>query len=207
MKICIVSTGRAGSTSLYNLIKNHLTKDYYTITEPFNEKIDRVSEIASDQLGFISKRENVLIKTIINQRPQNTTEDFIDEWIFSFFDRIILLDRVDIKSQVESFAYLVHIDTKIWHLKQTYNLSKVPEEVIQEWYEKVNYSKERINHYSKKHNKKIYYYEDIFIEKNNETIKEIFDYLEITMNPKLVEEWIFSDEKKVRMPEGKRKLL
>lgn len=207
MKICIVSTGRAGSTSLYNLIKNHLTKDYYFITEPFNEKITRVSEIAANQLEFISKRENVLIKTIINQRPENTTEDFIDEWIFTFFDKIILLDRLDIKSQVESFAYLIHTDAKIWHVKQVFNLSKVPEEVIEEWYGKVTYSKERIDYYSKKLNKKIYYYEDIFINKNNEIIKEIFDYLEITIDPKLVDEWIFSDEKKVRIPEGKRKLL
>ncbi len=207
MKICIVSTGRAGSTSLYNLIKAHLTKDYYTITEPFNEKINRVNEIDSNQLEFISKHKDVLIKTITNQKPLDKTDDFIEEWIFSFFDKIILLDRIDKKSQIESFAYLTHSNNKFWHTKQVYKLSTVPEDVINEWDERVTYSKKTLTDYSKNHNKKIYYYEDIFIKKNIETIKEIFDYLKINMNTQLVEEWVFSDEKKVRLSEIKTKLL
>lgn len=207
MKICIISTGRAGSTSLYNLIKNHLTKDYYTITEPFNEKINRVNEINPNQLDFISKHENVLIKTITNQKPLDKTEEFIEEWFFSFFDKIILLDRIDKKSQIESFAYLTYSNNKFWHTKQVYKISTVPLDVINEWDQRLIYSKKTITEYSEKYNKKIYYYEDIFVNKNIEIIKEMFDYLKIEMNIKLVEEWIFSDEKKVRLSEIKTKLL
>ncbi len=204
MRICVVSTGRAGSTSLYNLIKDHLGSEYYTITEPFNEKI---GEIKPNQFEIITENVNVLIKTITNQKPIDKTDEFIDDWIFDFFDKVILLDRLNQKEQVESFAYLTHTNNKFWHTKQVYRMSVVPEEIINEWQDKLLYSKKTINDYSKKHNKKIYYYEDIFINKNTETIKEIFEYLEIDLKNELVDEWIFSEEKKVRINEINRKLL
>lgn len=207
MKICIISTGRAGSTSLYNLVKDHLGHEYYTITEPFNDKIKRVREIDANQFDFISKKTHLLIKTITTQKPKDKTEDFIGDWFFDFFDKVILLDRANITEQAESFAYLIHTDNNLWHTKQVYKMSKVPKDFVDEWEERLSNNKKIISGYSKKYNKKIYYYEDIFVNKNLETLKEIFEYLNIDLNYDLVNEWIFSEDKKVRISENKNKLI
>jgi hypothetical protein len=53
MKICIISTGRAGSTSLYHLIKKHLPIDYYTITEPWNKGWKRNEELTGTEIKLI----------------------------------------------------------------------------------------------------------------------------------------------------------
>ena len=141
MKICILSTGRAGSTSLYNLIKDHLGNEYYSITEPFNDKIKRVKEIDPDQLQFITNKTHVLIKTITTQKPEGKTDEFICNWIFNFFDKVILLDRIDITEQAESFAYLIHTDNNLWHTKQVYKMSLVPKEYVNEWKERLSNNK------------------------------------------------------------------
>jgi hypothetical protein len=207
VKICIISTGRAGSTSLYNLIKDHLSNEYYSITEPFNDKIKRVKEVDSDQLQFITNKSHVLIKTITTQKPEGKTDEFICNWIFNFFDKVILLDRSNITEQAESFAYLIHTDNRLWHTKQVYKMSLVPKEFVDEWKERLLNNKMIISALSKKYNKKVYYYEDLFVNKNIETIQEIFQYLELELNYNLVNEWIFSEEKKVRLNQKNNKLI
>ena len=59
MKICILSTGRSGSTSLYDAIKKHLNEDYYCISEPFNLIHNRMIKIEENQFDIISKKDNV----------------------------------------------------------------------------------------------------------------------------------------------------
>lgn len=207
MKICILSTGRAGSTSLYNLIKNHLGNEYYSITEPFNDKIKRVKETDPNQLEVIINKSHVLIKTITTQKPEGKTDEFICNWIFNFFDKVILLDRDDITEQAESFAYLIHTDNRLWHTKQVYKMSLVPKEFVDEWKEMLLNNKMIISALSKKYNKRVYYYEDIFVNKNKETLNEIFNYLELDLKEDLVNQWILSEEKKVRLNEKNNKLI
>jgi hypothetical protein len=206
VKICILSVGRCGSTSLYNLIRRHLKSEYYFIAEPFNFSFNRINDIEENQFDVISKKDNVLIKTLIGQIPNGINEEFYYDWIFTFFDKVIILDRLDIKLQSESFSYLIHKKSKIWHRKQFYDLSTVPIELINEWEKRLKNFKEIINNLSVKHNKKVYSYEDIFIHNNMNIINEIFDYLEIKMVDKLVDFFLLSDEHKVRMNE-KNKLI
>ena len=207
MKICILSIGRSGSTSLYKAIKSHLTKDYYCISEPFNHSYNRVNKIDENQFDIISSKENVLIKTIINHIPDDKDEDFINEWIFKFFDKVILLDRLDKKLQTESFSYLVHTKSKEWHKKQFYEMSSIPKEVIGEWERRIENLKKNINDLSIKNKKKIYYYEDIFVNKNMDIINEIFNYLELGINEKIINHYIISEEHKVRLNEKSNKLI
>jgi hypothetical protein len=207
MKICILSIGRAGSTSLYNAIKNHLTKDYYCISEPFNHSYNRINKIDENQFDVITSKENVLIKTIINHRPDDKDENFINEWIFKFFDKVILLDRLDIKLQIESFSYLIHTKSKSWHKKQFFDMSLISPDAIKEWEVYIRNHKKTMNDLCVKYNKKIYYYEDIFLIKNPIVIDEIFEYLEIIKNPNIVEKYILSDEHKVRMDKKNNKLI
>lgn len=112
MKICIITTGRAGSTSLYNLIEKHLPLNYYCRPEPFYGTSKHV-----DQKLVIESEENVLIKTLIGQTQKNFNLEDMDVWLFKNFDKIILLDRLDKQLQVESFSY--HSYNKgNWHEKK-----------------------------------------------------------------------------------------
>lgn len=108
MKICILSTGRAGSTSLFNAMKAHLDESYYSIAEPFNKNFNRVISIVEDQYNHIQKFENSLIKTIVFQHPPEIEKDSYHDWLFEYFDKVILLDRRDKKLQGKfciSFIY------------------------------------------------------------------------------------------------------
>jgi hypothetical protein len=199
MKICILSIGRSGSTSLYNVIRHHLKSEYYCISEPFNFSYNRVNKIEENQFDVITKKDNILIKTLIGHTPNGFDDEFFYDWIFDFFDKVIILDRLDIKLQTESFSYLIHKNNKTWHKKQFYDLSTVPTELINEWEKRLKSFKKIIKDLSIKHNKKIYYYEDIFVHNNMDIINEIFDYLEIKVNDNLINLFLLSDEYKVRM--------
>ena len=207
MKICILSIGRSGSTSLYNTIIRHLDKGYYCIGEPFNDKINRINKIDENQFDLISKKENVLIKTILTHKPNGMDNDTFNDWIFTFFDKIILLDRFDKKAQAESFSFLVHTENKEWHKKQFYDMSLVPNDFIEEWDERLSILKNKLSELSLKHNKKIYYYEDIFVNKNMDTINEIFSYLGVEMDENIINEFIISEDRKVRLNEKKNRLI
>lgn len=208
MKICILSTGRAGSTSLFNVIKAHLSSDYYSICEPFNLKFDRVVKIDESQYNYIQKFENSLIKSIVFQNPPEIEHEAYHDWLFSYFDKIILLDRRDKKLQSESFAYHIHTKQIDWHLiKKRYKLSNIPKEFMDEINERVEGSTTEIDEIAKTYNKKVYYYEDIFIEHNLDLIKEIFDEINITINDDLINKWIISNERKVRIDDKVTKLI
>jgi hypothetical protein len=207
MKICILSIGRCGSTSLYTAIVKHLTRHYYCVGEPFNDKINRIFKIDENQFDLISKKENVLIKTILTHKPNGMDSNTFNNWLFTFFDKIILLDRLDKKSQAESFSYLVHTKNKEWHTRQFYNMSLVPNGFIEEWDHRLDNLKKTLGELSIKHNKKIYYYEDIFVDKNMDIINEIFDYLELEIKHDIINEYILSDDRKVRLKEKKNKLI
>lgn len=207
MKICILSIGRSGSTSLYNAIKRHLSNEFYCISEPFNHSYNRVIQIDKNQFEVIESKENVLIKTIINHKPDEKDLDFFNDWIFTFFDKVILLDRLDKKSQIESFSFLMHTNSKSWHKKQYYEMSTIPQKVIDEWDLRIDNYKLKLSELSKKFNKKIFYYEDIFLKKDSTTIKEIFDYLEIKIEQNIIDEFITSENHKVRLDKKNNKLI
>lgn len=208
MKICILSTGRSGSTSLFNVIKAHLDDSYYSIAEPFNENFNRVVSVAKDQYNYIQKFDNSLIKTIVFQQPSEIELEVFHNWLFNYFDKVILLDRRDKKLQSESFAYHLYTKQVDWHLiKKRYKISNIPKEYMDEIDKRVEDSTIMINEISKVYNQKIYYYEDIFVKHDLNTIKEIFDKINIVINYDLLNKWIISDDKKVRIDEKLDKLL
>ncbi len=208
MKICILSTGRAGSTSLYNAMKAHLDNSYYSIAEPFNKNFNRVVLVVENQYEHIQKFENSLIKTIIFQNPPEMDKETYHDWVFEYFDKVILLDRRDKKLQIESFAYHMYTKQVDWHLiKKRYKLSNIPKEFMDEIVDRVDRSTIAIDEIAKKHNQKVYYYEDIFVDHNLDVIKEIFDEVNISINEELIDRWLISDDKKVRIDEKVTKLL
>ena len=203
MKICILSFGRTGSTSLFRAIFKHLGQDFYRMCEPFNDSAVKFGEKDENAFEHMCNENNVFIKTHIHHRPKGKSIEFMHEWIFNFFDKVILLDRKDTIALTESHAYMKYSKTKDWHRKQFYDISTIPTEFIKEWESRVEYYKKTIKELSIKYNKKIYYYEDIFINKDIEIINEIFNYIEIKPNFKIIENDILSDNNVVRLKNTK----
>ena len=86
-------------------------------------------------------------------------------------------------------------------------MEMVPKDIIDTNIKRLEYSTNKINELSKRYNKKIYYYEDIFLDNNIETINEIFNIINQTPNEELLNLWVFSDEKRVRLRKDEIKLL
>jgi hypothetical protein len=203
MKICILATGRCGSTSLYSCIKEHLNAEYTFLEEPF----DRY-KTTKKGLTIDFNTPNVLIKTLIGQIPNEKDGMMVYEWIFQTFDKVILLDRKNKIEQVESFAFHTTNNIKDRHnRKRVYYFNSISDEVMDKWELDINIASEFLTTLSKENNTKIYYYEDLFVNKDQLIIDEIFKYLNLTPIKESIDRWIISDNKKVRITEKRDKLL
>ena len=83
----------------------------------------------------------------------------------------------------------------------------VPKDIIETNIKRLEYTTNKINELSKRYNKKIYYYEDIFLDNNVETINEIFNLINETPNEDWLNFWVISDKKRVRLRDDEIKLL
>jgi hypothetical protein len=86
-------------------------------------------------------------------------------------------------------------------------MEMVPKDIIDTNIKRLEHSTNKINELSKRYNKKIYYYEDIFLDNNIETINEIFNLINETPNEELLNFWVISDKKRVRVKDDEKKLL
>jgi hypothetical protein len=207
MKICILATGRCGSTSLFRCIENHLHKEYVILTEPFDRFKEDKKNIRIDE-----STPDILIKTLVGQTPTpiSTLENAVKfyEWIFETFDKVIILDRKNKTEQTESFAYHTTKNIEDRHnTKRIYHLDSIPSDVINKWQIDLEKASTLLTLASEKYNSKIYYYEDIFVDKDMLVINEIFDYLGVKPIEEIVNRWIISDDKKVRIYKKTGKLL
>jgi hypothetical protein len=160
-----------------------------------------------NQKSIIETKKNVIIKTIIGQTQKDIDIEDMYNWLFEHFDTFILLDRLDKQLQVESFSYQSYKNNLTWHDKKRYQMELVPKEVIETNIKRLEYTTNKINELSRRYNKKIYYYEDIFLDNNVETINEIFNLINETPNRDLLNFWVISDEKRVRLRDDEIKLL
>jgi hypothetical protein len=202
MKIALLTTARTGSTSLFYLLKSHLEKDnYICVSEPFNDKWREYMRHKKYMQSDFINENNVFIKTFVNQIPidiLNENEKYWN-WFITYFDKIILLDRRDKQLQSESLKY--HEKQKNptnWHTKQYYDLSNITEEEINVTKNKLIddvvllYKLNNIGY-------PIFYYEDIFVKKDKNKIKEIFNYIGLLLDDTLYEKHIKSDNGKIRL--------
>jgi hypothetical protein len=197
MRICILSNPRTGSSSLYGLIHRHLPKHYYSVSEPFNQKYMESVFDNREHINVIESSNDVFIKNIVYQYPKkyNNKEQWYD-WLFLNFDKIILLDRKDRVAQSESFVYHETKNNINWHIKSYYDLSDVnPSKINERIFELENDGRLLLD---KSNEFPMFYYEDLFVEKNIEKINELFLYLNITPIQKYVDLFVLSDFKKVR---------
>lgn len=152
MKIIIISIPRSGSTSLMKKLSSENGLDF--IFEPWNTSRPREK--------YNAERDNVVLKTIVDQFPPNITQENSLEWYMSFvkdFDQIILLSRRDLDSCAESWAHFNHyyktyLSTEKYYYDNPPNLEWAKKDIT----EKHN----KLLEFGEKLNIPITYYEDVF---------------------------------------------
>jgi hypothetical protein len=209
MKIAIVCNGRSGSTSMINYINCCLlneNKKYNNFFEPFNfknpnrdDKLKTIDEIVN--------KKNVLLKTFIDAdnypyESFNNIEEYWN-WFYAFFDKIIVLERKDKRLQAESLVYHNKLSknrtvSPYWHRPKYYDLNESDEPHIVGLTNHLESESLILKSISDK-GYPLFYFEDIFVNKNIETIKSLNKYCQIEYNQICIDEWINSPYKKVRL--------
>lgn len=205
-----MSNPRSGSKSIMALLQSVFGGlNYYTISEPFNiHHHVNMGTYTHDFFKRILKEDNVIIKTLVDQKPEKYEN--IDEWysdIFRIFNKVILLDRKDKKLQSESYSYWKEKgEFGRWHVPSVYDLSNISEKIISKNIELLSKQSNVLSNLHIKYNVPLFFYEDIFLNKNDKFIDEIFNYLEILKNEFYVNKFIYSNDLKVRLEKTNKKL-
>ncbi len=169
MKILLVCFPRTGSTSIIDYYK-HANPHIKTFSEPFNP---------NGREGYFTYKhviqyENVVVKHIYEQIPPDLGLSHFDLYnkFYEDFDKIVFLDRRDIKQQLESLSH--SLTTKMWHTQYVYDEVKHNIFVDREL-KHMLFWKEQFHTLVKQKNAKVFYYEDIYSTKENmlEFLKEI----------------------------------
>lgn len=211
MRIAILALARSGSTSMFHLINEHLLfEQYISISEPFNYR--RPSQgLTSYDINFFKNKNNVFVKTFISKlhRPKsflNNEEGYWD-WFFSYFDKIILLDRINKDLQSESSAWHLNKNSMhSWQTQQYYDMTSVPTELIAIVKEDLIKASQKMHKFSEK-GYPIFYFEEIFIEKNKNKLKELFEYIELKLDDTLYDSYVFSTKNIIRLKKKSIKLI
>ena len=220
MRIAIVCNGRSGSTSTFYYLKCCLDRErkkYDSFFEPFNfinpDREDTYNQLKS--INEIINKKNILIKTFIDSdnypyESFKSVEDYW-EWFYSFFDKIIVLERKNKRLQAESLAYHIRISKnktplRTWHTQKYYELTEDDEDNVIELTHHLESAATVLKSISEQ-GYPLFYYEDLFVNKDIETIKCLNQYCEIEYNQSCIDKWINSPYKKVRIEEKSNKLI
>ena len=217
MKIAIVCNGRSGSTSLISYINCCLlaeNKKYKLFFEPFNF-INPDRDDKHKTIDKIVNQENLVLKTFIDNDnfPYESFQN-VDEywnWFYSFFDKVIVLERKNKRLQAESLVYHIRLSknrtiSPHWHVPKYYDLNETDENSILGLEKHLESESLVLKSISDK-GYPLFYYEDIFVNKDIEIIKALNEYCEIEYNEKCIDEWINSPYKKVRINNKPNKLI
>lgn len=210
MKICIYSTPRSGSSSLFYYIESLMNKNgLKTFFEPFSMHGNKNRKYDS-----ILKFDNLLIKSIIYQLPIDikNINDF-DSKIINDFDKIVVLLRKDIKSQAESYTYRgskhfmqqspIKYGWGSWQTKSVYKFDEDEIDTIKENEIDLIKNTKHLIEFAKKNGLFIIYLEDILDK--NEIYYNMLEYIGYSHIDTLYD-GILSKEHKLRI-EPIKKLL
>ena len=136
------------------------------IFEPFNQR--------TEQNRYLPDMEDVVVKTIINQKPKDIPYEDRIPWISELvteFNEVILLSRRDLKGCAESFAYLCyhwnirkfkHTESYVW--EPSPNLEMITQHILDHDQELKNLSQIL--------NLPVTYYEDLFDPKSESRLRK-----------------------------------
>lgn len=219
MKILILATPRSGSTSLAKFIDSHLVlQNYKMFIEPYallnhNDYSDKFDCETTDLLlGY----DNIIIKNLIlvgyDEYPTKTFNNVYEylEWCSNFFDKIIILDRKNKIAQAESFVINETLARERgigWHTPKVYDLDRIDKSYLRDMVNRYTESSKILRELSESKNIPAFYYEDIFLEHNTNTIKNLLEYLEIELIYDNYNEFILSPGRRVRIEKILRKII
>ena len=214
MKILILGTPRSGSTSLVKFIDSHIKlSNYKMVIEPFNNSLYFKGD---SNIETLLQYENILVKNLFllghEEYPTKSFNNIYEylKWCYSYFDKIIILDRKDKLAQSESFAVN---ETSMresgigWHVPKIYDIEKIESSYIKTMIDRYMESGEILKNISDTNNFPIFYYEDIFLEKSRKHIEFLFSYLDMEMDESNYMEWILSPYRRVRIDKNKQNLI
>lgn len=207
MRIAILTSARTGSTSTFRLIEKHIVVNgYKCISEPFNHHWRDKVGLTTYDIPFFEKEKNVFIKTFVskNQTPKFFEENYENywNWFFKYFDKVILLDRKDKILQSESLAYHIYKDAHLtWQSKQYYDLSNISLKTLEDTKLHLEIESNIIHSHMDK-GYPLFYFEDIYIQKDKAKVIEMFNYIGLELNDSFYEEVVLSDTYKLRLNAG-----
>jgi hypothetical protein len=219
MKILILGTPRSGSTSLVKFIDSHIKlSNYQMVIEPFNQNLypNKKYDEDRDTILYVTKYNNVLVKSLFllgyEEYPIKSFNNIYEylNWCYSYFDKIIVIDRKDKIAQSESFAIneTMFREKNIgWHVPKIYDVEKIEPSYIKTMIDRYTESGEILKEISDTNNFPIFYYEDIFLEHNLDTINTLLEYLGLELNIEKYNEFILSSYKRVRIEKPSHKKL
>lgn len=210
MKILILGTPRSGSTSLVKFVDSHIKlSNYKMFIEPFNQSLlNKKDDKDRDNILYLTKVDNILVKGLFllghEEYPTKSFNDIYEylKWCYSYFDKIIILDRKDKVAQSESFTINETIFRERginWHTQKIYDLDKIDKSYLNEMIDRYTKSSEILKEISINNNFPIFYYEDIFLEHNIDVINNLLEYLGLELNTKNYNEFISSNTRRVRI--------
>jgi hypothetical protein len=219
MKILILGTPRSGSTSLVKFIDSHIKlPNYKMIIEPFNTVSPTyIREIKNDNtITYLTKFDNILVKSLfligVDEYPTksfNNIYEYLD-WCYSYFDKIIILDRRDKIAQSESFT-VNEIESRErgvgWHTPKIYDLTKIETSYVETMINRYTESSKILYEISQNKGYPIFYYEDIFLEHDINVVKNMLEYLGIELILNNYNEFILSPYRRVRIEKSNKKLI
>lgn len=173
--ILIISTDRAGSTHLMWSLSDKLKIPW--LDDMFNPKPNSPYYTGKDTLNLYKPSIPVVQKTILSEHHEShgkvslmNTKPLLS--ICDWYDRIILLDRRDIKKQMSSYEHSLTPEHRHYKTTATINSQPAPSGIYQTDEEKVQNSlrwlpmftemKKSLDFLSKKLGLEVMYYEDLY---------------------------------------------
>jgi hypothetical protein len=187
--------------------------NYKLFIEPYNMELN--NSITS--IFPLKKYDNLLVKNLFldgyeYEYPLDSFNNVYEyfNWCYSFFDKIIILDRRNKISQSESFAVnetLIRTKGIGWHTPKIYDIDKIEPSYISTMVERYTNSSEVLKSISLINKLPLFYYEDIFEKHDLLILDNLFKYLELELDKNYYNEFILSPNRKVRIDKSHKKII
>ena len=214
MRVLILGTPRSGSTSLVRLVNSHINlPNYKMVIEPFNNSL---YFDGNNTIETLLQYENILVKNLFlignDEYPKDSFIDVFEylNWCYTYFDKIIVLDRKNRIAQSESFVIneTMWREKGIgWHTKKIYDLDRIDKSYLETMIDRYTKSSKILNDIAYTNNFPIFYYEDIFLNHNMKVVKKLFEYLEMDLDVEMYNKYVISNELQVRIDKNKQNLI
>lgn len=217
MRILLLGTPRSGSTSLYNLIKDHLSEfSYQSFIEPFNYAMHKkymANGYDFTKVGSLDSYKDLFVKTLYFSDPYDynnsafSSNDEYINWCVESFDKIIIILRRNNTEQAESFIIneeCARLYGQNWHMPKVYRIDRIDKNLKSSMIKRFEESSKDLVELSLKNKINVFYYEDIFINKDISKIESIASYIGLgEFKKSLTDEYILNENRRVRIEDDK----